>query len=143
MTIAIIIFIILLISLGFFYYKNKKTQACFENICFDLELATTTDELKTGLMYRKNLEENKGMLFIFNTEGYHSFWMKNTLIPLDIIWINNEDKVVYVAENAQPCENDSCQSIKPSEKAKYVLEITGGLSSKFNITVGDKVKLKY
>ena len=93
-------------------------------------------------MNREQLDKNKGMLFIFDESSKYSFWMKNTLIPLDIIWINENLEIVWIAENVNPCEEDPCPSYIPQEKAKYVLEINGGLSEKHGFKINDKVKLK-
>ncbi len=134
-----------LIASGVAYntYLNQKTKkegkVCFKNFCFNLELAVTPEERSRGLMFRKHLDPDKGMLFIFNEEGEYSFWMKNTLIPLDIIWINSEGKVVFIKENAQPCKETECPFISPGFKAKYVLEINGGISRKIGLKKGDKL----
>lgn len=134
--------LILLIILVFFIYKNsKKDQVCFKNNCFKIELAITQEEQTSGLMFRKSLARNKGMLFIFNEEGFSSFWMKNTLIPLDIIWIDENKKVVFISENIQPCKEDPCPNIAPTQKAKYVLEINGGVSKEIGLKVGDRLKI--
>ena len=79
---------------------------------------------------------------MFETEGNYPFWMKNTLIPLDIIWINARNEIVFIAENAQPCKEDLCPNIDPEANAKYVLEINGGLSNNFGFKVNDKINLK-
>lgn len=123
--------------------KNKKTnRVCFRNNCFDVELATTPAKMSRGLMFRKNLDASKGMLFIFKKEGNYPFWMKNTLIPLDIIWINENKEIVFVGKNAQPCAEESpCLSINPGKNAKYVLEINGGLAEKIGLKIGDKMNL--
>ncbi len=89
-------------------------------------------------MFREELDSNKGMLFVFSDEAKHSFWMKNTLIPLDIIWINENKEIVFISENNQPCVFDFCPAIYPDEKAKYVLELNGRTISKINLKVGDK-----
>jgi len=94
-------------------------------------------------MSRESLEPNQGMLFIFEKEGEYPFWMKNTLIPLDIIWINGEKNVVFVSQNTQPCLEDPCPTIEPNEKAKYVLEINGGISKEMGLAVGDKIDIEY
>ena len=124
-----------------FSATEKTTRACFEDNCFDVELALKPKEQRRGLMFREHLDLNKGMLFVFEEEGKHPFWMKNTLIPLDIIWINKNKEVVFISENTQPCKESSCFSIKPSENAKYVLEINGGISKKIGLIIGDKIDL--
>ena len=68
--------------------------------------------------------------------------MKNTLIPLDIIWINANNEVVFISENTIPCEKDFCPSIEPVREAKYVLEINGGLVEKIGLKIGDKLEFK-
>ena len=145
-VILIIVFLlILLIAISltyilFFMDKNnkKQTQLCFENNCFDVELALTSKEKKQGLMFRDYLGKNKGMLFVFVTEEEYGFWMKNTLIPLDIIWLNEDKKVVFISKNNQPCKNDECSTINPDKKAKYVLELNGGTTNKIGLEVGDR-----
>jgi uncharacterized membrane protein (UPF0127 family) len=118
-------------------------QVCTNNVCFSVEIPVTQYQMEYGLMNRSHLDSNKGMLFIFEKEGNYSFWMKNTLIPLDIIWINSSQNVVYIKKNAQPCTPDYCPSIVPRKNAKYVLEINGGLSDKYEIKVGDKANVSF
>lgn len=119
--------------------SKKRNRVCFRNHCFDVELAITPKERSIGLMFREKLNSKMGMLFVFEEEGKHSFWMKNTLIPLDIIWINENKEIVFISENTQPCEKSSCPIIKSTENAKYVLEINGGISKKIGLVVGDKI----
>ena len=119
--------------------KNLKiNKTCINNNCFYVELAQTQEERSRGLMYREILDEDNGMLFIFDEEKEHYFWMKNTLIPLDIIWINKDKEVVDIKKNIQPCVEEECETFKPSDKAKYVLELNAGQSDKNNIKIGDR-----
>ena len=85
------------------------------------------------------LPEKEGMLFIFPRENKPGFWMKDTLIPLDIIFINDKDIVVYMVKNAQPCKSEKCPIYKTTRNASKVLEINGGLSKKLDLHVGDPV----
>ena len=94
-------------------------------------------------MSRTELDQNKGMFFIFNTVGVYPFWMKNTLIPLDMIWLDSNNKIVFIAPNVQPCKTLICPNINPSVGAKYVLEINAGLTQKLNIKTGDVASLKF
>jgi len=130
----------------FFYTKNIQTpkkdivpKVCMENKCFDVEIAKTGEERRIGLMNRKHLDLDRGMLFLFENEGVYGFWMKNTLIPLDIIWIGENKEVVFIKENAMPCNLENCETFYPAQKASYVLEINGGLAEKYGIKIGDKV----
>ncbi len=120
--------------------KEEQSQVCFQNFCFNVELAKTVGEITRGLMFRESLGANTGMLFIFEKEGAYPFWMKNTFIPLDIIWINSEKEVVFVSENTRPCKDEYfCLSINPGKNAKYVLEINGGIAEKVGLKIGDKM----
>ena len=86
-----------------------------------VELARTNQERQQGLMFRDQLCENCGMLFIFDNERSLSFWMKNTLIPLDMVFINSNLEIVDIL-HAVPCSEDPCKSYVPQENAAYVLE---------------------
>jgi hypothetical protein len=114
----------------------------FDNgVELSVELAKTPEEKQQGLMHRTSLAENHGMLFIFDSDAPRSFWMKNTLIPLDMIFIDSNMRVVEIKANIPPCKEDPC-STYTSAPAKYVLEINGGLAEKNGISVGSTVKLR-
>jgi uncharacterized membrane protein (UPF0127 family) len=121
---------------------SKQEQVCFKENCFSVELADSLYEHSRGLMFRKQMDLDKGMLFIFKEEKRRSFWMKNTLIPLDIIWINKDKKVVFISRNSQPCKKDACPLITPDKRAQYVLELNGGISDKIGLKEGDKIKIE-
>jgi len=141
LKIAIIFFFaaVFLISLKMIILNNQNyTTVCFKENCFLVEIAKTQAERARGLMFREGLEQNKGMLFVFDREGAYSFWMKNTLIPLDIIWMNGNKEVVFISKDSQPCKENQCPSIIPEEKALYVLEVNAGIAEKIGLLVGDK-----
>lgn len=125
------------------YRREKQNRVCFKNYCFYIELALTPEERSNGLMFRESLDFTKGMLFVFEKEGKYPFWMKNTLIPLDIIWINENKEVVFISENTQLCKEYYCPIIEPTKNAKYVLEINGGISKRIGLVVGDKISIEY
>jgi uncharacterized membrane protein (UPF0127 family) len=106
-----------------------------------VEVADTFEERTKGLMYRKSLESNKGMFFVFETDQPLNFWMKNTLIPLDMIFLDGNYSVVKIQKNAQPCKKDPCQIYSSGRAAKYVIEVNGGMSDKMGLKVGDKAQL--
>jgi len=103
---------------------------------FDIEIADDDYTRETGLMYRKEMKENNAMLFIFEKQKPLYFYMKNTYIPLDIIYINSNNRVVSIAKDAKPLDETTLPSKVP---AKYVLEVNGGLTEQLNIKKGDKV----
>ena len=103
---------------------------------FNIEFAETDYETQTGLMYRKGMEKNQGMLFIFPDERMHSFYMKNTEFPLDIIYIKENLTIASFQENAQPLNETGLSSQVP---IKYVLEINGGLAQELGLSIGDSI----
>lgn len=105
-------------------------------IVLDIEIAKNEDDRMRGLMYRQSLPENAGMLFIFNDEEPRSFWMKNTFIPLDIIYINSRKEIVSIQKYTQPKSTYAIPSEKP---AMYVLEVNAGFTDKNGINPGDNI----
>jgi uncharacterized protein len=103
---------------------------------FSVELATSAAEQERGLMFRKELPEGHGMLFDFQTEQQVSFWMHNTYIPLDMIFIAADGRIVHIAENAKPMSDDLIPSVRP---VRAVLEVIAGTVRKFGIASGDRV----
>ena len=103
---------------------------------FHVELAVTMESRRKGLMLRPVLARDAGMLFIFPDSRRQGFWMKNTLVPLDMLFIAGDGHIVYVHHNAQP---HSLTSIAPQDAAKAVLEINGGLSRRLGIAIGDRI----
>jgi uncharacterized membrane protein (UPF0127 family) len=103
-----------------------------------VEVVTRPDEQARGLMYRRSLEKESGMLFIFRKEEPQSFWMKNTLIPLDMIFISR-DLVIVDITTMQPCTTDPCPGYTSRQPATYVLEVNAGYSRSRHIAIGDKV----
>lgn len=101
-----------------------------------LELAVTPQEVAEGLMYRVSLPEDRGMLFLFERQRYPSFYMKNTLIPLDIIFLTATGSVVDVVENAPPCAADPCPTYSPRDPVLAVLELAAGTARSHGIERG-------
>lgn len=102
----------------------------------DVEFAESEYETQTGLMYRNKMKDHQGMLFIFPDEKMHSFYMKNTEIPLDIIFIKSDLTIASFQENAQPMNETGLSSQVPIQ---YVLEVNAGLAQKWLLEVGDKI----
>jgi len=119
--------------------NESLSKVCFGAKCFYVELAVTSEERSLGLMFREHLDPDKGMLFIYKDEGVHYFWMKNTLIPLDMIWINGNREVISISKDVQPCEISQCPLIGSEQKVQYVLELNAGSSDKIGLAIGDKV----
>ena len=106
-----------------------------------VELAKTFRQQKKGLMHRKRLEVGQGMLFVYKKPVIPSFWMKNMLIPLDMIFIGEDLSIKYIQEKVPPCLADEvCQTYSPPEPIQYVLEVPGGYSYLFKIHPGDALE---
>jgi len=119
--------------------KIKKADTDSVTKTLDIEIADNEYETQTGLMYREELKTNHGMLFIFPNSQLRSFYMKNTKIPLDIVYIDKDKSIVSFQKNAKPFNEASLPSKVP---AKYVLEINGGMADKWLLEVGDKIEFK-
>ncbi|MGJ8549815.1 DUF192 domain-containing protein [Winogradskyella wichelsiae] len=117
--------------------KKADSNSIIKTI--DIEIADDEYTTQTGLMYRNQLKVNHGMLFIFPDTQMRSFYMKNTKIPLDIIYIDKNKTIVSFQKNAKPMDETSLPSEAP---AKYVLEIYGGLSDVWNLNVGDTISFE-
>lgn len=125
-------------------FKKEGTLSFFkqstnEEIKIDIEITDNRFEQVRGLMFRSNLPEKGGMLFIMDREELQSFWMKNTYISLDIIYVNSRFEIVKIQKYTQPQSEESVPSIK---KAKYVVEVNAGFCDRFGIKEGDRISFK-
>lgn len=109
------------------------------NTCIRVDIADSDSEREQGLMLRDGLDEDQGMLFIFEKEDIYCFWMKNMNFPLDIIWINKGNKIVDIKKNV-PCSQDNLEVLIPNESAIYVLEVNAGFADKNKIEIGDRIR---
>ena len=139
--------IFLLLFLAACAQNNDKNtgQVLIDNgeriIAINVQIADDIDEKARGLMFVENLDENEGMLFIFEDESYQTFWMKNTLIPLDMIFIDDGLKIVDI-KNAVPCGQDPCLTYASKKPARYVLEANSGFTGENGIAEGNSISLK-
>jgi uncharacterized membrane protein (UPF0127 family) len=118
---------------GIIHFIRNQTDTL---ATMDIEIADTPQKREKGLMHRRSMEDNQSMLFIFDKEERQSFWMKDTHIALDILFINEAKTVVHLAENCQPY---SLKSIPSFEYALYVFEANAGFAKKNEVKVGDKI----
>ena len=107
----------------------------------NVEIADDDRERSQGLMFREMLQDDHGMLFVYPDEKFRAFWMKNTLIPLDMIFINAHQEIVDI-HTAYPCkEQEPCQPYGSEDKAQYILEVNAGFAEKNNLKTGDSVNI--
>jgi len=144
--VVVFVFLILIYFNGF-YSKKEIHKVCLvkSGECFNVQIADDEAEREKGLMFIEQIDDDYGMLFVFDKSGKYNFWMKDTLIPLDIIWIDNNKEIVYVSEDTLPCIESllgECQVYSPNFDSLYVLEIKGGMADKLGIYQGDKVEMR-
>lgn len=107
---------------------------------FNTELALTPNEQRKGLMFRKSMADNQAMLFIYPQPRKVAFWMRNTLIPLDMLFFDGNGELVEIKENVPPCKTENCPTYPAQNPTiKYVLEINAGQSQLLDIKIGDKL----
>lgn len=106
-------------------------------VAIDVEIADDDASREQGLMYRASMEERQGMLFVFFEDGMKSFWMKNTVLSLDILFVNAENEIITIHKNTTPFSEQEYRSSGP---ARYVVEVVGGFTDRHAIRVGMKVQ---
>jgi uncharacterized protein len=105
-----------------------------------VEVASDETTREQGLMYRDHMAEDRGMIFLFPQAGEYPFWMKNTLIPLDMIWIDADHRIVHIAHDVPPCKADPCPNYPPNAKASSVLELAAGVAAKHHLADGNVLR---
>lgn len=134
-------FCIIFITLFLSSCRPSEPKVCADDACFKVSIADTPDKRQHGLMQRDHLPADEGMLFIFEKQDLHAFWMKETLIPLDMIWMDEDGRVVDIEAHAPPCNTSPCHIYVPENKARYVLELNAGTTETKNITIGSKLEI--
>ncbi len=121
--------------------QHQQHRVSLNDQSFVIELADTDNTRALGLMHREHMADDEGMLFVFPDTQRRAFWMKNTLIPLDILYFDQNQKLVSISENTPPCKNTTtrCPNYPSAKPAKYVLEINAGLSQQYGFKSGDKL----
>jgi uncharacterized protein len=142
-------FFFVLIVVGYFlnkdnvYEEEVEVYAVINNIKVTLEVADDYASKALGLSGREFLDENHGMIFVYEEETPNlTFWMKNTLISLDMIFLNSDFEVVYIIANVPICEKDPCENYTSEADAQYVIELNSGWSEKNDLKVGDSIEVK-
>ena len=114
------------------------TRITINGVGFDVELAITQEEQSQGLMGRTNLEKGTGMLFVYSDPRELSFWMKETLIPLDILFFDHNSTLIKLFSKVPPCKKDPCKTYSTPSPALYVLELPAGTAKKIKLKPGDR-----
>ena len=133
----VLIFIIVLSTV--LCSKTKLIPLYIGSEKFTVELAVTIEQKIRGMMFRKSMPDNFGMLFIYDREQELGYWMKNTLINLDIIYLDKSKHIVDMYLNVPPCKTDPCITYISRKPAQYVLELRGNRSKELKLKIGDSV----
>jgi uncharacterized membrane protein (UPF0127 family) len=138
--------LMILAALGCLCCTGQAARARFIKVYFPdgsavtAELAVTDEERQQGLMFRDKIEESQGMLFVFEGEDIHAFWMKNMKFPIDILWLDSQRKIVHIEANVPPCTADPCPSYIPKSPARYVLELKSGAAARHGLHLYDRLE---
>ena len=119
----------------------KKLVFIQQQLEINVEIAATQAEREHGLMYRGELDTKQGMLFIYNDLGQRSVWMKNTLIPLDVLFLAEDGSILSMIDNLPPCKQDPCTVYDSNAEAKFMLELTAGFIKQNHLKIGQKLHL--
>jgi uncharacterized membrane protein (UPF0127 family) len=101
-----------------------------------VEVMVKDEDRAMGLMFRPSLPLDRGLVFVFDQPDFHGFWMKNCRFPIDMVWLDQDRKVVHVAEAVPPCKADPCPVYEPLRKASYVVELNAGQARREKAVLG-------
>ncbi|HZA47666.1 MAG TPA: DUF192 domain-containing protein [Nitrososphaera sp.] len=122
-------------------YGYRQVNVTMNGLVLVADIAATDEQRTKGLSVKDRLGENEAMLFVFDNEAEHSFWMKNMKFPIDIIWLDSDKTIVHIEHNLQPCSFELlCPTYKPNVESLYVLETVGGFAEKYDIVKGTMVE---
>ncbi|MCP5102340.1 MAG: DUF192 domain-containing protein [bacterium] len=136
------LFIYILITMGVtgcVFAQLKMIPLHIGSETFTVEIADTQEKQLRGLMFRKTVPDDFGMLFVHNAEGYRSIWMKNCFVHLDLLFLNKYKQVVDIYINVPPCKAEPCESYVTHVPAQYVLELRGKRAEELKVKIGDTI----
>ena len=118
----------------------KTDQVCFDRACFSVEVVSSDPARQKGLQGRASLADDAGMLFVFPRADRYGFWMRETLIPLDMIWLDAGRRIVHIEHQVPPCTADPCAVYQPPTPALYVLETAAGRTQALGLAIGAQAR---
>lgn len=136
-----IAFLLFILMVSFFAGNAQASSVCMKNTCVQVEVVTTPVDMMRGLQGRDRLEDDHGMLFVFEKEDLYRFWMKDMKFSIDIIWLDHQGKIITITPSRPACMKESCDVYVPSGKAMYVLEVQSGYALKHHFKTGDFLQL--
>jgi len=122
--------------------EGLPPKVCHLDNCVTVEVVSKQEDMERGLMYRTKLDQDHGMLFKFAVDDVWRFWMKNMHFDLDLLWIGNDGRIVFIGQYIPACPADPCPIYTPDKEARYVLEINSGYVAAHGWKLGDRLDLK-
>ena len=119
----------------------KKIAFLQQQLEINVEIAASQIERERGLMYRSNLDAKQGMLFVYANQKPRSVWMKNTYLPLDVLFLAADGSIISMLDNLPPCEKDPCTVYDSKTAANYMLELNAGFIKQHQLKIGQKLHL--
>jgi len=116
-------------------------QVCHQDYCVSVQVVSKPQDMERGLMFRKILQKDTGMFFVFAQDDLPQFWMKNMNFDLDLVWINHEGRIVFISRNVPACKKDPCPVYAPDHACRYVLELASGTAAAHGWKNGDSLLL--
>ncbi len=123
--------------------EEEPKLVCFKSQCYQVEIADTCITRAKGLQLRESLPADRGMLFVFQSVEPRAIWMKDTLIPLDIIWLDEDRRVVAIEKNVPPCTQEPCAVYRPNAATRFVLEINAGQVQDLSLSLGSRMNFNW
>ena len=121
----------------------QRVNVTVNGLVLVADISVTNEQRTKGLSVKDGLAENEAMLFVFDNEAEHTFWMKDMKFPIDIIWIDSDKTIVHIEHNLQPCGYGVlCPTYKPGQDSFYVLETVGGFAEKHDVLQGTRVQFE-
>ena len=143
MRLNVLLFTVLFIIGGI---GGAKAQAdpsvCAKDICVKVDVVSQLKDMQRGLQGAKSLAKNHGMLFVFDSDNFQPFWMKDMKFAIDMIWIDSQYRIVTIASSCPACVQEPCKIYVPSQKARYVLEVSSGFALRHHFKLGDVLTFK-
>jgi len=106
------------------------------------EVMVRDEDRAMGLMFRPSLDLDRGMIFVFEAADFHGIWMKNCRFPIDILWLDEDERIVHLAESVPPCKAEPCPVYNPMRRAAYVIELNAGQARREKAVVGARVRFE-
>jgi uncharacterized membrane protein (UPF0127 family) len=144
-TFLVLLTVVLLVPLIGACQRNSavSSQVCINSHCVEVEVVSTDAQRQRGLQFRQSLPENSGMLFVFDQSQVHRFWMKDTFIPLDMIWLDAAQNIIHIETHVPPCTADPCPVYGVEKASLFVLEVNAGVSDHYQWSVGQRADFRF